>query len=363
MNFFWAELWPVAQFDSLPLICCTGAFGGTHGRYFSGDALKNRAKDRGQSLWWWLLCDGMFHPPHVRGGAATRKNKWVQEEYDDKEEWFTCSQACCVPAEPSCALEQSLQRFSRGRLNAPLKRSWTFSVSARICSFGQFAEKESGNVLGLPVNIQSALPSPWWWWNKILWPWPASGDSILHSQRWDSIFSKKWQWEKRLRPPQYATVQVKSERCHLGWNNWNSCRWASQIHVFVCVLIRTTDGCFDLFAMVSNKCWSSPSSFDVQPHHVLSPSAAVASSSNSSSRLSTIGWWMGCSSPLPALDRTSIHRCWSSSASALKNRVRWLWEILKACRRSRRSHGSGRETSKPIRGMLRCAFTSWRENT
>lgn len=50
----------------------------------------------------------------------------------------------------------------------PLKPSPPFSVSSRICCFGQFAEGESGNVAGLPVNIQSAFPSPWRWWDEIL---------------------------------------------------------------------------------------------------------------------------------------------------------------------------------------------------
>lgn len=68
-------------------------------------------------------------------------------------------------------------------------------------------------------------------------------------------------------------------------------------------------------------------------------------------------------SPRPALPRTAIQRRWSSSVSGLKYQLRWLCVILKTCLLSGRSPASGGPTSKPMRGRLRWAFTSWREGT
>lgn len=64
-------------------------------------------------------------------------------------------------------------------------------------------------------------------------------------------------------------------------------------------------------------------------------------------------------SPRPARPSTAIQRCCSSSVSGLKYQLRWLWVILKTCLLSGRSPASGGPTSKPMRGRLRWAFTSW----
>lgn len=140
----------------------------------------------------------------------------------------------------------------------------------------------------------------------------------------------------------YITVRILGVGCVCWW-----------VGGCVCLRLKATNG--PHLAPSSSLFWVL-----VQYNHVCTISKAT-SSSPSSSRLSMIGGCCGWgSSPRPALDKTSIQRCCTSSPSALKYRVKWLWDILKAWRRSRRSHDSGKETSKPIRGMLRCAFTSWK---